>query len=230
MFDFSKMTSFSIPEGNVALISVNGSTVWESETWDVKWICTGSLPSTSVWERIASPGTLKYIDTYGQAVRMLCTNGTSNDQGVALRLKDYTSRFGQQCVFETEIYIESVQTDSGGVRIILGAGNASGTALAKGLKITINQNSTDGNVWMHVLQTTDVIGTQKKTALVTLNEWHKIRLSIDTINDSNKVYLDGKLVATLTNSQLSTMDTSNTWLNVKNGTCYVRSLKYRKDA
>ena len=161
---------------------------------------------------------------------MTCTNGTSSDQGVALRLSDYTLRYGQKCALEVEILAEQLQSDSGGIRIILGSGTAAGAAATKGIKITINHNTSAGKAYLNVLQTTDVIGTQRKSKEFSLNEWHTVRLEIDTISGVNTVYLDGEPICTQSNSQLSTMDTNNTWLNVKNGVCWCRALRYIKSA
>ena len=228
--NLNSLQELILPEGKVTQIAKNGVIVWNSEKWDVEWICSTAVPPTATWERITDVGTISFKDTYGPSARMKCTDGTSNDKGPAIRLKDYTSRFGQKCVFEAEILLESVQTDSGGIRLILGGSNSSGAAAGKGIKVTINQNSTDGKTYMHVLQSTGVISTQRKTAEISLLEWHKIRLTLDMVAGSSTVKLDGKVIATQTNAQLSTMDTNNTWINAKNGTCYVRAIRYRKEA
>ena len=197
-----------------------------NQGWDVIWVADGALPPSSVWSYPIGTGKALYEEDYGAAMR-LYSNSSSSHTGAAVRLTDYLSQMGQQAILEAEICIASSQDNTGGIRIILGE-NANGAATGRGLKVVINRNSTTSTTWAHVLSGSEVISTQKNTAEVSLLEWHKIRLELDTINNENKVYLDGTLISTQTNDELSTQDTSNMWIQAYHGSVWVRALRYKK--
>lgn len=200
----------------------------ENKQWSVAWEAQYGLPNEYGWAHTTSPGSIVYGEDHGPAVKLTCTNGTSNQTGCALRLSDYAMRYAQRCALEAEIFIEQVESNTGGVRLILGGGSAAGAVANKGIKVTINHNTTDDKTYVNVLSTTNTIGTQTKTKEISLNEWHTILLELNLVTGINTVSLDGEIISTQTNSQLSTMDTNNTWFNVKNGTCWCRALRYRR--
>ena len=137
-----------------------------------------------------------------------------------LRFKDYAAWFGQKAIYEVEVKVISARNN--GCRIVCVSGS-NGVSDNHGLQVTLNGN------YLNVLTGNATISNITKTAPLTYGEWHKVRLELDTPAGANKVYLDGTLVATVNNANLSTSYITSVWFVVQQGECYVRAVRYRKE-
>ena len=137
-----------------------------------------------------------------------------------LRFKNYAAWYGQKAVYEVEVKV--IYTYQNGFRILLPSGN-NGVSYNQGLQVTINGN------YLNVLKGSMDVSIITQTAPVTYGQWHKVRLVLDTAANSNKVYLDGALIATVENADLSTTFVTSTWCLIQIGESYVRAVRYRKE-
>lgn len=183
------------------------------EAWSYAWDYTMGAPDTALWGYPIGAGSATMEED-----GLHFTAGSSQYAG--LRLKDYATWFGQKAAYEVEVKV--ILTRGNGFRIVCASG-INGVADAHGLQVTLNGN------YLNVLTSNSVIANITKTAPLTYGEWHKVRFELDTPAGSNKVYLDGTLVATVANADLSTQSASNVWCLVQSGECYVRAVRYRKE-
>ena len=198
----------------------------ETDSYHATWTCDGTLPSTNKLEYPIGTGKVFVENDYGTAVR-LYSSAANNQTGAALRLANYGLRMGQQATLEVEICIASTQDNTGGLRFILGE-SIDGSISGRGLKVVINKNTTTNTHNVHVLSANETISTQKNNAEISLLTWHTLKLELDTINNSNKVYLNGTLISTQTNDELSVQDANTVIAQAYHGSCWVRAFRYSK--
>lgn len=184
------------------------------ETWDYSWQYKDGAPDTSLWEYPVGDGTAAFDADNGLH---LMSGGT---QYAGLRYVDMASYLSQQGVLEVNINV--ARASANGIRIILASGSH-GASDNKGLQVTINGN------FLNVLRTDAEITSMTNTAPFTYNAWHTVRLEIDIPADANKVYLDGRLVDTVANADLSTQYASSAWCLAQIGECYIRAFRYKGD-
>ena len=184
------------------------------EAWSYAWDYTMGAPDTSLWDYPIGTGTVSLIGDEGLRF---------NAYGIGyagLRFKDFATWFGQKAIYEVEVKV--ISTVNNGFRILCTSGN-NGVSDGHGLQVTLNGN------YLNVLKGNTKINAITNTAPVTYGEWHKVRLELDTPAGANKVYLDGTLVATVANADLSTLYVSSVWCLMQAGECYVRAVRYRKE-
>lgn len=172
-------------------------------------------PDKSLWNYPIGAGSASLAGDEG--LHFTAINGKAY---AGLRFKDYAAWLGQKAVYEVEVKV--ISTSLYGFRIVCASGSG-GVSDNHGLQITLNGN------YLNVLTGKAGTGVLTKTAPVTYGEWHKVRLELDTPSGSNKVYLDGTLVATVANADLSTSYVSTVWCLLQIGECYVRAVRYRKE-
>ena len=184
------------------------------EAWSYAWDYTMGAPDTSLWDYPIGAGSASLAGDEGLYF------AASYPSYAGLRLKDFATWFGQKATYEVEVKV--ISTGGNGFRIVCASGS-NGVSDNHGLQVTLNRN------YLNVLKGS--MGTEilTKTAPVTYGEWHKVRLELDTPAGANKVYLDGTLVATVANADLSTSYVSSVWCLIHGGECYVRAVRYRKE-
>lgn len=183
------------------------------EAWSYAWDYTMGAPDTALWDYPIGVGTAT-MEEDGLHFNV-------RDSAYAgLRFKDYAAWFGQKVAYEVEVKV--ISTVGNGFRIVCTSGS-NGVSDNHGLQVTLNNN------YLNVLTGSMQPTATTRTAPVTYGEWHKVRLELDTLAGSNKVYLDETLVATVANANLSTYYTTNVWCLTQAGDCYVRAVRYRKE-
>lgn len=185
------------------------------EVWDYGWDYTMGAPDTSEWIYPDGAGTAVYEEDNG----LHMTAGAGAHAGLLYTRRE--SYYSQKSVLEVTVKV--VQTNTGAFRIVLTSGNP-GASDGKGLHVTVKGG------YLNVLRTSVDTGTVTKTTPITYNAWHTVRLELDIPADASKVYLDGRLVDTVTNADLSTSYATKTWCVVQGGECYVRALHARGDS
>lgn len=141
MFDYSKVKSITIPEGNVTMLHVNGNLVWSGERYteldyiivpSAAWFNTGIIPTKDKW-------------TY--ETEMYATSwGTNNYYYFAVRQTKYAVSL--YC----PIHVHS------GYRIRIGSEDTPSAGGAKNTWVKIRSEVQDGlqNMWLNdVLKSTD---------------------------------------------------------------------------
>lgn len=185
------------------------------EAWSYAWDYTMGEPDTALWDYPIGTGSSTMDGNEGLHI------ASPGDAGYAgLRFKDFAAWFGQKAVYEVEVKV--ISTAGNGFRIVCASGS-NGVPDNHGLQATINEN------YLNVMKGSTPAHSLIKTAPVTYREWHKVRLELDTPAGANKVYLDGTLVATVSNANLSTYYTTSVWCLIQSGECYVRAVRYRKE-
>lgn len=185
------------------------------EVWSYEWDYTMGAPDTALWDYPVGPGSISMAGDDG--LHFFCDN---LHYYAGLRFKDQAKWFGNKAVYEVEVKV--VSTESKGFRIVCTSGS-NGVSDNHGLHVTINGN------YLNVMTGNTQLDVITQTAPVTYGQWHKVRLVLDTPAGSNKVYLDGTLVATVSNASLSTVYTAYVWCLMQIGESYVRAVRYRKE-
>lgn len=185
------------------------------EAWSYVWDYTMGAPDRALWNYPIGSGSATMEGNDGLYV--FCDNTHSY---AGLIFKDQDKYFGNKAVYEVEVKV--VSTKSNGFRIVCTSGS-NGVSDNHGLHVTINGN------YLNVLTGNTQLSVITQTAPVTYGQWHKVRLVLDTPVGSNKVYLDGTLVATVLNASLSTVYTTSVWCLMQIGESYVRAVRYRKE-
>ena len=224
MLDFKTLSSLQIPEGVITKISVNGANLWPisiNETWDLEWIYSSGLPSTSDWEY-----PLLGIDGYEIPGEGLYMRGIENAKYAGIQAVNHDELLGQKANYEIVFTYDWV--DYNGVRFVLGEGT-DGVASGRGLQCTIRIGD-DGRQQLHILEGSDPIRTNKNNAYVDPNAVHTLRLELDTINNNNRIYFDGVLMAVQTNDQLSTVNANHVWTIGQIAAFTVKEIRYKKFA
>lgn len=186
------------------------------EAWSYAWDYTMGAPDTALWNYPIGNGSATMEGAEG--LNLYAEQLTVMHAG--LSYKDSSAWLGQKAVYEVEVKV--IKASSNGLRIVCSSGS-NGVSDEHGLQVTLNGN------YFNVLTGSTNIVTITKTAPVTYGEWHKVRLELDTSANSNKVYMDDTLVATVANADLSTIYVSNVWCLIQQGDCYVRAVRYRKE-
>lgn len=184
------------------------------DAWSYGWDYTMGAPDTSLWDYPIGGGTATMEGDEG------LYSAASFPAYAGLRLKDHATWFGQKATYEVEVKV--ISTTGNGFRIVCASGS-NGVSDDHGLQVTLRSD------YLNVLTGKAGTGGLTKTAPVTYGEWHKVRLELDTPAGANKVYLDGTLVATVANADLSTSYVSSVWCLIHGGECYVRAVRYRKE-
>lgn len=184
------------------------------EVWSYEWDYTMGAPDKTLWDYPFGGGSSSFNE--GEGLYLASTSGNY----AALRFNDYVTWLGEKAVYEIEVKVN--KTAQNGFRIVCTSGNE-GVSDKRGLQVTLNGN------YLNVLTGGTGTDTLTKTAPVTYGEWHKVRLELDIPANSNKVYLDGTLITTVVNTDLSTQFVTYVWCLIQYGECYVRSVRYRKE-
>ena len=183
------------------------------EAWSYAWDYTMGAPDTALWDYPIGTGS---AIMEGDGLHFEATGS----RHAGLRIKDSAAWLGQKAIYEVEA---NVVWDSGnGFRIVCASGS-NGASDNHGLQVTLNEG------YLNVLTGSTRPSTVTQTVPITYGEWHKVRLELDTPAGTNKVYLDGTLVATVANANLSTTFVSDVWCLAQQGGCYVRAVRYRKE-
>ena len=200
-----------IGEQQVKKVAVGSEIVWErkTETLVYGWDNSMGLPDSNLWELVAS-GTTPPSMVDGFLRIHVPSTGGGNHAG--LRYKDVTVRDGDNRMLIVKL--KPVASYGNGIRVILSDGLYGNT----GLQININGG------YLNVLTGNNSTGTINRTATITYNDWHEIKLILRR-TDISQVYLDGTLIAEQTNAQLSQQYAQNTWMLTQQGTCDVESFK-----
>lgn len=184
------------------------------EAWSYAWDYTMGTPDKALWDYPIGTGSATMDGNEG-------LHFTSNDSFYAgLRFKNYAAWLGQKAVYEVEVKV--ISTSKNGFRIVCASGS-NGVPDSHGLQVTLNGN------YLNVLTRRTNQDVITETAPVTYGEWHKVRLELDIPAGANKVYLDGTLVDTVNNANLSTIYMTSVWCLAQTGDCYVRAVRYRKE-
>lgn len=210
MIDFASVTAVQVKEGPVKQIHMGGQKAWDVDRWEIDWKWNGSLPSSSKWTYPVGSGTV--ANASSQKAILLSSEGYDEKAGIYPKAGTFTP--SNRCIFEAEIKVTHAFHRERGVHI--GVSNAAGTS---GLLAYIYE---DPEASVPVV----VVGDQYKDT--TLNEWHTFRLELDTVNKSNKVYIDDTLAATVANSALVTSEISAPYLIAIGADCYVRAIRYKR--
>lgn len=237
MLDLSTITALQIPEGNVTQIAIGENVIWTGvEKWDIEWNHeeTLALPSSEWTIKKSSSSDVTVTNTQTSGVICNTIANANYTAYIAFRHDTYTSNLSRRAVLEVELQPQQVYWDQRGMRITLGEG-VDGIASGRGLNVSIKQGyneSIDGQGIMRIhvytgstsLTDPDV---QPKTAIVANNTWHKVRLELDTINNQNKVYLNGELLATVDNADLSTKSAGSWQVEIQKGRGCFRAIRYK---
>lgn len=210
MIDFASVTAVQVKEGSVKQIHMGSQKVWDVDRWEIDWKWDGSLPSSSEWTYPAGSGTVANASSQG-AIRIY-SDSVSKTAGIHPKAGTFVP--SDRCIFEAEMKIVSAQHNQRGVHIGLTREAGSSALLAYIYE--------DPEAAVPVV----VAGTQYK--FTTFNEWHTFRLELDTVNKSNKVYVDDTLAATVANSALVTSEISAPYLIAIGADCYVRAIRYKR--
>lgn len=185
------------------------------EEWNYAWDYTMGAPDTALWEYPIDREEPPTFDSEN-GLRLLTTVGH-----VGLRNKNAADYFSQKATYEVKV--KAVETSNYGFRVLCAAG-VDGVADGRGLQVTLNGG------YVNVLTRTTAIETITGTAPISYDQWHTVRLELNIPANANKVYLDGALVATVVNADLSTNYAKRTWIISQTGDMYVKSVRYRKEA
>lgn len=186
----------------------------EKDAWSYAWDYTMGAPDTALWDYPIGKGSASLEGDEGLHFAAF------GNLYAGLRFEDCAAWFGQKAVYEIEVKVAS--TYRNGFRIVCASGS-NGVSDKYGLQVTLNGE------YLNVLTGGTEVNILTKTAPVTYGEWHKVRLELDIPANSNKVYLDGALIATVSNASLSTSYVINVWCLIQQGECNVRAVRYRKE-
>ena len=185
------------------------------EAWSYAWDYTMGAPDTALWDYPIGTGTAYFEGDEG--LHLSVAYGGSY---TGLRFKDSLAWLGQKAVYEVNVKVISSYTN--GFRIMCASGS-NGVSNNRGLQVTINSG------YLNVLIGGSGLPTISKDAAITYNEWHKVRLEINTGSNENKVYLDDALIAVVSNANLSRSYVTNVWCLAQGGEAYIKSVRYRKE-
>lgn len=184
------------------------------ETWSYQWDYTMGAPDTALWDYPIGGGPASFEGNEGLYF------GMSSNAYAGLCFKDYAAWLGQKAVYEVEVKV--ISTFGNGFRIVCVSGS-NGVPDNCGLQVTINSG------YLNVVHGGDLLSSITKDATIAYNEWHKVRLELNTGSNENKVYLDDELIDTVTNANLSVQYATNVWCLMQLGEAYVKSVRYRKE-
>ena len=210
MIDFAGVIKAQIPEGTVKKIEIGGQQAWNDDRWEIDWKWNGSLPSSSEWTYPVGSGTV--TNAASQKAILLSSEGYDEKAGIYPKAGTFTP--SNRCIFEAEIKVTRAFHRERGVHI--GVSNAAGVS---GLLAYIYEDP-EADIYVIVARN----GGFKNT---TGDQWHTVRLELDTVNKSNRVYIDDVLVSSLGNGSLEANEISAPYLNTTVADCYVRAMRYK---
>lgn len=185
------------------------------DAWDYGWDYTMGAPDTNLWEYPIGSGTASYDAGNG-----LCLTYASGASYAGIRLIDRAQYNAQRAVLEVTLRVSLASAN--GIRIVLTAGSA-GVSDGQGIHVTVNGN------YLNVLRSTAALTSITGTAAFAYDTWHTVRLELDTPGNASRVYMDGGLVDTITNADLSTISVANTWTLAQDGQYDLRAIRYKKE-
>lgn len=182
--------------------------------WDYEWNYTMGAPDAGFWDYPIGGGTAFFEDVNGLYLNAKATNDYAGIR--ALNCVDWLS---QKAVYEIDVKV--IYAAVNGIRIVLASGE-NGISDERGMQVTLN------NDYLNVLTAGQNISEMNRSAVITYNQWHKVRLELDIAANNNCVYLDDNLVCMVESGNLSTQYATNVWLLAQIGEAYVRSIRYKK--
>lgn len=228
------MKGIRIPEGNAAAVAVGGVNVWNAGGWDVEWeydSIISELPDTSIWEYPVGTGVVRY-QSYGFDDDGLMLESQYSGYDYAMfRPRDYLARMGKKAILEVDFVAIDTVSGTNGFRLILGEGD-SGAASGRGLQCAFRYNyvypvPAVPDSYLHVMYADAALTVDTDSAYVEPDTLHTVRMELDTVTGVNKIKLDGELIATLANDQLSTTYADKICCMSQKGDIPIRAFRYR---
>ena len=152
----------------------------------------------------------------------LCSLSDSDVDDMARILSEFDS--SEQSIFEVEFQVANAPSE---FSIRLGT-SYDDSAFPACLFCHIKNTGDGQNANAYIYSKTLWSPTGTPAAQLTLNTWHKLRMQLDTKSQVHKIFLDGTLIATQTNSTIYDIEVSGPMLFAWGADCYIRALRYRK--
>lgn len=212
MINFASVTGIKIPEGSANALTIGGAEVWSAERWDVDWKYNGSIPPTSDW---SYPQGTSLI-TASPAMSAVAFYAPTDNDVALIKLNKSKHAANNRCVFEVEFNIDTIGYPYG-FAIFLLAAPRFGTS-ADALRCFAKLGESEG-VFINV---------HSASKEIVADEWHVIRMELDRVLGSSRVYIDKELFCEVENNSLEAYgegDGAAFW--TRDARCYVRALRYR---